>query len=83
MFQSGRTNQDTRTTLVAQSITYLFQFGGKDNLQHVFEAKVLNSEAPVPQNEIFECRWYNTGELEHLATSVATRGILECLYFRR
>ena len=71
------------TTLVAQSVTYLFQFGGKDNLHHVFEAKVVNSGASVPQNEISEFRWYDTEELEHLATSVATRGILECLFLRR
>ncbi|WP_408515859.1 NUDIX hydrolase [Paraburkholderia rhynchosiae] len=67
------------TGLVAQAVTYLFQFGGKDNLHHVFEATVLDSDRPHPQNEISDCEWYPSEETDRLATSVATRGILECL----
>jgi 8-oxo-dGTP diphosphatase len=71
------------TTLVAQSLTYLFQFGGNDNLHHVFEATVLDSQVPVPQHEISECGWFGPEEIKHLSTSVATKGILHCLRLRR
>jgi 8-oxo-dGTP diphosphatase len=68
------------TGLVAQSIDYLFQFGGNSNVHHVFEATILDSDVPSAQNEISDCRWCPFEEVAHLPTSVATRGILECLW---
>jgi 8-oxo-dGTP diphosphatase len=68
------------TGLVAQSLDYLFQFGGNANMHHVFEAAILDSHVPCPQNEIADCKWCPAEEVGRLHVSVATRGILECLW---
>jgi 8-oxo-dGTP diphosphatase len=60
-------------------MAYLFQFGGKGNRHHVFEATVLESDTPQPQNEISDCEWHSVDEMDRLTLSVATKGILECL----
>jgi 8-oxo-dGTP diphosphatase len=65
------------TGLVPSAVAYLFQFGGKANLHHVFETPVSDLDVPCPLNEIAECDWFLAGEVSRLATSAATIGILE------
>jgi 8-oxo-dGTP diphosphatase len=67
------------TGLLTQPMAYLFQFGGKGNHHHVFEATVLESDAPQPKNEIADCKWFSLDEMDRSTISVATRGILECI----
>jgi 8-oxo-dGTP diphosphatase len=68
------------TGLVAPSMDYLFQFRGNADVHHVFEATILESDVLCPQNEIADCNWCPSEDVESLPASVATRSILEYLW---
>jgi hypothetical protein len=65
--------------MLTQPMAYLFQFGGKGNRHYVFEATVLESDTPQPNNEISDCKWFSFDETDRSTISVATMGILECI----
>ena len=69
------------TTLVADDLTYLFQFTGFNTLHHVFFADVALHASVQPSNEIAKCRWFTPVKIATLSASIPTRGIVE-LFFR-
>lgn len=69
------------TTLVADELTYLFQFNGFSTQHQVFFAEVGLHQVALPSNEIARCRWFAPRKIATLSASVPTRGIVE-LFFR-
>ncbi|CAB3809470.1 NUDIX hydrolase [Paraburkholderia caffeinilytica] len=68
------------TTLVANELTYLFQFTGFNTLHHVFFTDVAHHARVQPSNEIAKCRWFAPVKIATLSASIPTRGIVELFY---
>ena len=79
--EAARRELVEETTLVADELTYLFQFTGFNTLHHVFFAEVAHHASVQPSNEISKCRWFVPVKIATLSASIPTRGIVE-LFFR-
>ncbi|SDD90648.1 8-oxo-dGTP diphosphatase [Paraburkholderia lycopersici] len=64
------------TLIVAESLTYLFAFGGLSKRHYVFAFDLPDDAIPQPANEIVRCCWVQPASIATLTTSVPTREIV-------
>ncbi|WP_392888073.1 NUDIX hydrolase [Pseudomonas migulae] len=70
------------TGLGADDLLYLMELESGGTRHHVYEASVLNSNEPRPQNEIFDCMWFPLESVHNLNTSDATVRIVRAFQRR-
>lgn len=68
------------TAVVADALTYLFQFRGLGRQHHIFLVDLPEHSAPAPSNEIAGCAWFRPDEVPMLITSVPTREIVRLAF---
>lgn len=68
------------TTLVVDTLTYLFQFRGLGKRHHIFIIDLPEHSSPAPSKEIAGCAWFRPEEVPMLITSVPTQEIVRLAF---
>lgn len=71
---------EEETTLVANELTYLFQFNGFNTRHYVFFVDIEDHATARASNEIAKCKWFALTKIATLSASVPTRRIIELLF---
>ena len=71
------------TTIVVDTLTYLFQFHGLGKRHHIFLVDLPEHFAAAPNQEIAGCGWFRSDEVPMLITSVPTREIVRFAFRHR
>lgn len=68
------------TSLVVDTLTYLFEFRGLGKRHHIFLVDLPDELEAAPGNEIVGCEWVRPEDVPKLTTSVPTREIVRLAF---
>ncbi|WP_087135210.1 NUDIX hydrolase [Caballeronia arationis] len=64
------------TRIAALAVHYLFEFWGAATRHYVFVADFSTDAVAEPSSEIWQCQWVGFDEVQRLAASISTKGIV-------